>query len=312
MKHRIRLLMVVGCLILLFYVNDYVATGQIQAQRPVQGQRVNDIGDSSKIGSIPELAPPVRAIGGVTTSGSGEYTIEDPRPLEQVAKLLERKLGTPIWYEDPPWAFSADLVQAADLPANRELAARNPDWRGPLVPRGGSMFLTLPKTLADFRSANPVKLLEAAILSHSQLRNSASFKVVQFGDNEFSIVGTGAASKGGQSVARASPLDRRISLPAADRTIADTLKLICDSTNVRLMVEFRGGAEKSRHVQLGANNEVAREVLARAMRVPGGMKISWVLNYMPDLGTYILGLRPTEAEVVTEAGMQVQTLFWPK
>ncbi len=174
------------------------------------------------------------------------------------------------------------------------------------------MFLTLPKTLADFRSANPVKLLEAAILSHSQLRNSASFKVVQFGDNEFSIVGTGAASKGGQSVARASPLDRRISLPAADRTIADTLKLICDSTNVRLMVEFRGGAEKSRHVQLGANNEVAREVLARAMRVPGGMKISWVLNYMPDLGTYILGLRPTEAEVVTEAGMQVQTLFWPK
>ena len=78
------------------------------------------------------------------------------------------------------------------------------------------------------------------------------------------------------------------------------------------MVEFRGGPENSRHVRMGANNEVAREVLARAMRIPGGMKLSWVLSCMPDLQAYILGLRAAQAEVTTGTGTQLQTLFWPK
>ena len=92
----------------------------------------------------------------------------------------------------------------------------------------------------------------------------------------------------------------------------ESLKLVSENINVRLMVEFRGGPENSRHVRIGANNEVAREVLSRAMRIPGGMKLSWVLSYMPDLQAYILGLRAAQAEVSMGTSTQLQTLFWPK
>ncbi len=308
---RIAIVAVVGCAVLLIYA--YSAIGQNQTQA-IQGQRIGRGSDSSRVGALPDAdAPvPIRSIDGVTTVRDGDYTIDDPRPLEQATKLLERKLGVPIWYEDPQWAFSGDLIQAADLPANRELVAKNPSWRGPLVPRGGSMSLTLPTTLSEFKAAHPIKLFETAIASHGQLRNSATFKVVQFGENEFSIVGIRAASKEGRLVDQVPPLDRRITFPAADRTLADTLKLICDSINVRLMVEFRGGPEKSRHVMIGSNNEVAREVLARAMRLPGGMKISWVLSYMPDLQAYLLGSRAAQAEIMNANGTELQTLYWPK
>ena len=311
MADRIKLVAVVSCAVLLLHV--YLAAGQIQSQQAVQVQRVDGVGGSSRAGVIPEPVGPMRAIDGVTIARDGEYTIDDPRPLEQGAKLLERKAGVPIWYEDPQWAFSGDLAQAADLPGNRELVARNPGWRGPLVPRGGSMFVNLPRTLADFRSANPVNLLETVIASHGQIKNSASFKVVQFGDNEFSIVGTGAASKEGQQTVQAPPLDRRITFPEAERTLAETLNLICDAINVRLMAQFTGGPDKSRHVRIGTNNEIAREVLARTMRMPGGTKIAWVLNYMPDLHLYTLGIRPVQIEVSGPNGVgHLQTLFWPK
>jgi len=272
------------------------------------------VAGSARAGAvIAEPAETVPPIDGVTVVRDGEYTISNARPLEQAAKLLERKLGVPIWYEDPPWTFSGDLVEAADLPANRELAARYPRWRGPLVPRGGSMLVTLPTSPAVLKTEDPVTLLQAAIDSHKSLNNSADFKVVQFGDNEFSIVGTHAAGKDGRVVEQIPPLDRRVSFPEAERTEADTLNLICRTINVELMVQFTGGSEKSRRMRIGANNEVARDLLARIVKVPGAPKVSWVLSYMPDLQRYLLGLRSVEAEIpVPGGGTQLKPVLWPK
>src|SRR5881275_1931739 len=47
--------------------------------------------------------------------------------------------------------------------------------------------------LDNLKAENSLKLLQAVIDSHRSLHNSADFKVVQFGDHEFSIVGTRAA-----------------------------------------------------------------------------------------------------------------------
>jgi hypothetical protein len=301
-----------AALALVFCVHSLV--GQIGAQQGVQGQRVDSPRSGpTVIGAVNEPEPPVPEIYGVKMVGGGVYTIDYPRPLEQAAILLERKLGVPIWYEDPPWAFSGDLVEAADLPGNQELAARYPSWRGPLVPRGGRMTLTLPETPAALRAANPINLLETAIVAHGQLNNSSSFKVVRFGDTEFSIVATRAATKEGRAQTQVSPLDRKISFAEADRTLADTLNFICKAISVQLMVQFTGGPEKSRRVRIGANDEPARDVLARTMRMPGGTKIAWVLDYMPDLQLYTLGLRAVQIEARTPAGgTELRTLFWPK
>src|SRR2546421_9022145 len=119
MKNRTSLLMV-ACLIIL--ARDYTnsATAQAQGQQGIRSPRPE--GGPSRIGATPESAATVPPIDGVTALGNGEYAISGPRPLEQAAQFLERKLGVPIWYEDPPWTFSGDLVEAADLPSNRELA----------------------------------------------------------------------------------------------------------------------------------------------------------------------------------------------
>ena len=272
---------IIGCALLTIY--SLAAQPQVQS---IQGHRMARTADSDAPSPIPK-------IDGVSIVRDGVYRITDTRPMEQASKLLERKLGVSVWYEDPVWAFNGDLVQAADL-------------------REGTFDLTLPTTTAALKAANVLSLLENVNASYGTFRNAGQFKVVQFGDNEFSIVGIRAAGKGGHIVDQTPPLDRRIFFPEADRTLADTLKLVCENINVRLMVEFRGGPENSRHVRMSANNEVAREVLARAMRIPGGMKLSWVLSYMPDLQAYILGLRAAQAEVTTGTGTQLQTLFWPK
>jgi len=290
----------------------YTIGGQTEVQQSIQGQRVVRTPGGPITGASSSDAPsPIPEIDGISIVRDGVYRVTDTRPMEQATKLLERKLGVPIWYEDPVWAFNGDLVQASDLPANRELAAKNLNWRGPLVPRAGTFDFTLPTTTAALTTVNVLSLLEAVNASYGSFRNTGRFKVVQFGDNEFSIVGIRAAGKDGRLVDQMPPLDHRLSFPETDRTLADTLKLICDSINVRLMVEFRGGPENSRHVRIGANNEAARDVLARAMRIPGGMKVSWVLSYMPDLQAFILGLRAAQAEVTTSTGSQLHTLLWP-
>ncbi len=330
MKDRIVLVLAMSCAFVVVAYFGYSAAGQSPGQQAEPGvpgvsgvQGLQGVPDgtrvpgplgSTKIGDTPNLTPAaIPPIDGVSLVRDGVYRITDPRPLEQATRLLERKLGVPIWYEDPVWSFNGDLVHAADLPANRELATRYPDWRGPLVPRGGTFDVILPTAPATLRAANPVDLLETAIASHMSFRNPGEFKVLQFGNNEFSIVGARAANKDGQIVEQVPPLDRRVSFPEAERTLADTLNLISSAINVKLMVEFAGGPKKSRRVLIGANNEVAREVVARTMRMPGGTKASWTLSYMPDLHAYLLGARPVEVEVTAPGVVtQLQTLFWPK
>jgi hypothetical protein len=70
--------------------------------------------------------------------------------------------------------------------------------------------------------------------------------------------------------------------------------------------------EKTRRLRIGANNEVVREVLARALRVPGGHRAYWSLTYMPDSG-YMLAIGGVDAEITTPEGQTyLQRLSWPK
>ena len=119
---------IIGCASLTIY--SLAAQPQVQS---IQGHRMARTADSDAPSPIPK-------IDGVSIVRDGVYRITDTRPMEQASKLLERKLGVSVWYEDPVWAFNGDLVQAADLSANRELAAKNPGWRGLLVARSAGFW----------------------------------------------------------------------------------------------------------------------------------------------------------------------------
>jgi hypothetical protein len=273
---------------------------------PAQGQSGRG-GDASPTGVIPE-------INGVVARQDGAFDVTDPRPLERVADLLERKLGVPISYEDPVWTSSRDTMHAADWPGNRGLAARYPNWRGPLGPRGGTVTVVVPTTLDARQATNPAYVIQGALSSHETHGNHGQFTFVQFGENEFSIVPTKAEDKAGRLVDQVSPLDLKISFPEEERSLPATIDLISQAIRVR-PVRFDSSPEtysRAPRVRVGAENETAREVLARALRIPGRPKFSFRLNYMSDVQLYVIGLNPVRVEVATPGGLQLQTLYWPR
>jgi hypothetical protein len=262
-------------------------------------------------------AAPTRAIpeiDGVVLRQDGAFDITDPRPLQQAAELMERKLGVPISYEDPVWASSRDTVQASKLPGNRELVARRPDWKGNLVPRGGTVTVAVPTTPEAKQAIDPVYVIQAVISNYEARGNTGQFTLVRFGENEFSIVPTKVEDKAGRLVDQVSPLDVKISFPEEERSLPATVDLISQAIGVK-PIRFDSSPEayaRGPRVRVGAQNETARDVLARALRIPGGAKLSFHLNYMPDVQIYVIGLSPVRVESPTPSGVQLETLYWPR
>jgi hypothetical protein len=241
---------------------DLVAHGSRQGAPPPERQ----IGQSRV---IPE-------IDGVVLRQDGVFDVTDPRPLQQAAELLQRKLGVPISYEDPVWASSRDTVQASKLPGNQELLARHPNWKGNLVPRGGRVTVVVPTT-PQVKESNPAYVIEAVLSTDDARGNSGQFTLVRFGENEFSIVPTKAEDKAGRLVNQVSPLDLKISFPDDERSLPATVDLISQAIRVR-PIRFDNSSEaysRAPRIRVGAENETAREVLARALRIPGGTKFSF-------------------------------------
>jgi hypothetical protein len=269
----------------------------------------------------PGLAPPstaqtftLRDIDGVRNEGGGRFTITDPRPLERTAELLERKLQVAISYEEPAWSSAGDLSNAADLPQNSVLASKNPAWRGPLVPRSSTVDVTIPAT-----GATVAAIIQAALDNHRLRGNPGEFKAVQLGDGGFSIVAERVDDQNGGIVTSVSPLDLRITMPEEERTMADTLAVLIRAINatskipvVRPTIGGKGHFDIVR-VRVGAQNEPARDVLSRILRVPGQPKFSWTLDYMPDLRTYVLGFRRIQVErVLGDGSTELVEILWPK
>lgn len=267
--------------------------------RSVIGGSVNRSGGGNKPttrGVRPETRSEVsQSLEGVQSLSNESFIVTDPRPLHRVADFLERKFGVPISYEEPAWASNSDLVAAADLPANRNLTLQNSAWRGPLVPRGGSVSVILPST----RPADPGATIQAAIDDHRIHHNSGEFKLLTFGIDEFSIVAERAEDKNGKMVALLSPLDSRISVAQEPRTLAVTIDQICAALS-------RGGTKVIRGVvptdfnrlttTFGSQNEKARDILSRFLKVSGRPKTSWRLVYDTNSG-YSLNLLVVRSEV---------------
>ena len=100
--------------------------------------------------------------------------------------------------------------------------------------------------------------------------------------------------------------------PAATELVA-TVDVISQAIHARF-INIGGSLitdSRAPRVRVGAQNETARDVLARALRIPGGTKFSFQLNYMPDVQIYVIGLNPVRVEVPTPNGTRLETLYWP-
>lgn len=280
------------------------AAGQtVRPNRVPAGDRAN--GAESK-------SPSPIPIRGVSNAGNGQFQIRDQvRPLAVAARLLERKLGVPVSYEDAEWQNVMDL-------------------------RAGTMDVALPATAAALQAPNYVNLIEGAIRSYGNFGNSGDFVLRRFGESEFSIVPATMLTTANQTRGYVSPLDMKISFPAADRSLSETIDLIYktikdtgrgpisgqEPLSGRPQYAWDGPVLTGNHtlpyfkgvrVTVGANDEVARNVLAKALRIPGQHKVSWSMLYAPNTRQYFVNLSGVQVEVRDISGdVQLSNIFWPK
>jgi hypothetical protein len=114
-------------------------------------------------------------------------------------------------------------------------------------------------------------------------------------------------------------LDTLITFPKMNRSLGETLTLISRAIVAGGKRGF--GFETpgytsyfdSTHVEVGADNEPARIVLARALKAPGQPRYSWHLSTMPLMNGGHLALVKTGFEVVDSKGNVLQQVVkWPK
>jgi hypothetical protein len=250
----------------------------------------------------------------VSQVADGVFLITNGRPLEVAAEVLSRKLGVAVSFEEAAWMSNRDLVRAADIPGNEGVTSQNHP-RGPLVPRRSMLTMFVPTTKAAKEATGPTRIIQNALDSHSTAKNPGEYRLIRLSESEYSIVVDQVEDESGRKVKQLSPLDVRISFPEKDRSPQETLNLIYQSVraaaNVKLMVLVED--HSTTRVRLGANNEVAREVLAKALRRPGSDKKSWSLRYDPENKMYLIYfLRVEVEESVPGRGATLRPLLWPK
>ena len=140
----------------------------------------------------------------------------------------------------------------------------------------------------------------------------------------------------GRNLGYASPLDVSISFPPEDRSLEQTIELILRTINEAARGPFTGrhtftGQEQyawegpkflrpqellyhhAHRVRVGANAERARDVLARALRIPGEIKFTWDMRYDPLYKNYTLNFQPLAEEVLTSTGeARLRRIYWPE
>jgi len=275
-------------------------------------------GQATVKGAIPGGVLPVASLPkGALQVQEGQFIVTDSRPLEVVAQLLSMKLGVPIAYEDAAWASDRDVMRAADARGGQGVTSLN-NPRGPVGPRGGSVDVNIPMSKSVNPSETALNVIQAALNSHRGHKNPGDFKLVRFGEGEFSIVAERAENAAGVLVNQLSPLDVRISFPEAERTLSETVEVIFQSVRnsggipiTEFASQFQGF--KKPRLRFGASNEIARDVLEKAFRRPGGSKYSWSLRYDPQIKSYLFFLVGIQVEVPIPGGSAgLRPLSWPK
>ena len=227
-----------------------------------------------------------------------------PSPMKELVERVSRSFGVPVSFEEPAWSWMNDVMLLVDTPA----LLANPAARRNTNPKMhtaalGSLDVRVP---IDRRAHSSLELaatvLEKALTSHTERGNPGAFRLVNLGELGFSIVPARVRDQKGASVDAASPLDTRISFPREERSVAATLILIGNAVSAaaqqRVGVDVSAGGLRipvyqDGKVTIGAQNEIARNVLAKTLReidYPGGgtPKYRWNLDYQPDSRAYTL------------------------
>jgi hypothetical protein len=232
------------------------------------------------------------------------YTVDDPRPLMEAARLLESKLGVQIDYEDAVIENPGELQDVASTVMREEHRKQNPTKRI-FIPKGGRLDVSY-EVNDQGRGINPESAIQRAVASHNAKGYPGHF-TVDAGTGTFRIVPDRITDAQGQQKAHLSVFGAKVSFPEAPRTGLETIALILTQVKAITGQTVEIGMVPTNAligtaVSMGATNEPAREVINRAFRLMKWLspidapvpKISYDLLYDPDGRIYVFN-----AHVVT-------------
>jgi len=210
------------------------------------------------------------------TADSVRVTANSPRPLLQVLDALLQKYGWIVNYEDPAYVSDLDVVEAPDgIPHSH-------------VPAGGPFTVEFPANKPDQE-----KTLRLIVDFYNQSKYPGRFELRHSGDT-YSVVGTAAHDAKGAMSPEQPLLDLPVTLPAQERTIVDTIDLICHSlaaqrhTTVIIGVQPRNLIAHT-SVKIGGSKVPARELLLQCLAATHHT-LYWRLFFDPNTKGYVVNI----------------------
>jgi hypothetical protein len=219
----------------------------------------------------------------VITEAGGKIrmTTNDPRPLDQIVNALQQKYGWWISYEDPQYISKLDVTDAKSSGDGRP------------EPGGASFAVEVPSGPSADAAPDEQKALQVIVDAYNQSANPGRFELRHLNAEQFDIVGTSAHDEKGKISRQEIVLDTPITIPAEDRTVADTVDLICQKVSEEGRISVTLGVHPMgldrQHATVGGKEMPARVYISTATE-PTGRKISWRLLYDPDSKGYVLDL----------------------
>jgi hypothetical protein len=210
----------------------------------------------------------------IPITGSGQ------RPLEQALAALRLKFGWTINYEDPQYRSVKDTMD-------------DPRSKGTLILAGTQFSTEIPAPQPPAEAPPKEKSLQLVVDSYNRSANPGRFEVLK-GETEVSIVGI-AARDDKDDVSLQKPfLDSPVTLPIKERTIVDTVELVCKQlsddthTPVALGVTPRALVDHT-NAKIGGDKVPARQILAQALAA-SGHPLYWQLLFDPNSKSYLLNI----------------------
>jgi len=218
-------------------------------------------------------------------------SVDDGRPVAKAVQTLVSQYGYAITYEDPRYAYDGDL-QDVTTQVRKDLD-KYPPGKAPKViaPLGGKLTLNVPSTMG---------LSDVSSVLNQLVQSSPSghFRVQQTGD-VFHVVPTEVRDRDGNWALSSSILDVPISIPTKDRSESEIMDAICQAVSSIVQVEvdvsgirvggFRSEAGPTLY-RFGADNELARSVLMRALATTSNNKRTWLIFYDVGQKLYVLNI----------------------
>ena len=244
------------------------------------------------------------AVGATAQGPPATVHVEDHWPLSRAAELLESYYGVPTSLEDiSVYEYPGELRELDNFP---QLQQARPNMKRILYPPG-VLDVSFPDSAATATPANVAAILVALLAQHVKNGNAGQFGLLETSES-LVIVPIARKNAVGAVVPDRSPLELRISFPEADRDISEAFEAFCQAvTNalgkkVRLWSNFGIWRQT---VTIGANNEVARDVLLKiisALRsgdsagLYPGPRASYLLAKLPGVEGYAFHVHQVSVE----------------